>query len=211
MCSVVHVAKCGVLTPCAIHADTLAESFPTISKGPTLFQKLAAALRLEETWDAGEPSPDFAGLITRIEDANPNDPQISEDDNNVGWGHHQFRASGSFSDIITSWEAVGSVASACRLLAAIIKTCLVARHICVRRGVKVGSGYVSDSYLDVAVSLLFDAVSALPLPLEVCILFFIQCLHVSHDPMIGSDETKRREVSSRRKREGCAEREFKLW
>jgi len=126
MCSVVHVAKCGVLTPCAIHADTLTESFLTISKGPTLFQKLVAVLRLEETWDAGEPSPDFAGLITWIEDVNPNNLQISEDNNNVGWGHCQFRASRLFSDIITSWEAVGSVVSACWLLTAIIKMCLMA-------------------------------------------------------------------------------------
>lgn len=91
------------------------------------------------------PSTAVLQLIEIVETANPNSSDFSEDDINAQWGHKQL--SGSWKGVLTDWDAVGSSDIAIRLLAALLKTCRVARFICSERRVKATS-FLSDMYLD---------------------------------------------------------------
>jgi hypothetical protein len=113
---------------------------------------LLKALKRDKTVDCGPPSLDVIRFIERVESADPNDPNLSEDDTNAGWGHAQFSG---YSTIITDWKSIG-IDTACRLLAAAIKTCQVARHICNERNIT-ATNYLSDAYLTNVVELLWEA------------------------------------------------------
>jgi hypothetical protein len=91
------------------------------------------------------PSDPVVALLTRIQDADPNSPELSEDDTDANWGHYQF--SGSFRTVLSTWSSVGSNSTARKLIAATIKTCKVAHHLCYERGIHPTS-YVSDAYLN---------------------------------------------------------------
>ncbi len=56
---------------------------------------------------------------------------------------------------MTKWDAVGSCDTVARLLAAMLKTCRVARYICSERKIRVSS-YLADMYLDQIVDHLWD-------------------------------------------------------
>lgn len=76
-------------------------------------------------------------FLLRLESADPNSVEISEDDHNAQWGHWQYGAAGiTITSALVSWEAIGGVAVACRLLAAAIKTHRVAEAICFQRSVR---------------------------------------------------------------------------
>lgn len=105
-----------------------------------------------ELLDALEASPDFntskpiGDIITRIkciEDADPNNSELSIDDSNENWGHQQFSG---LMNALQDWTSVGNVETACRILAATIKTCKAARYICSERNIT-PSGYLVDAYL----------------------------------------------------------------
>lgn len=102
------------------------------------------------------PSTNVSAFLERIESADPNSPDLSEDDMNGNWGHYQFTA-GSMrcATVLQSWDEIGK-ATACKLLAAAIKTCKVARFVCFTRGIEVGS-YLSDAYLQTLVESLWAA------------------------------------------------------
>jgi hypothetical protein len=104
-----------------------------------------------------EPSKDVVAFLDRIEHADPNAPDLSEDDDNTSWGHHQFTA-GSLTcrTVLTSWDCIGNIAVACKLIAAAIKTCKVARHLCFSRNIK-ASNFLSDIYLSSIVELLWGS------------------------------------------------------
>jgi len=103
-----------------------------------------------------EPSSDVMAFLKRIEHADPNAPDISEEDNNESWGHHQFTAASlTCTTVLTSWDCIGNIDVACRLIAAAIKTCRVARHLCFSRNIK-ASTYLSDIYLSKVVELLWS-------------------------------------------------------
>jgi len=119
-----------------------------------LAKELMNEMKRDKSVQHGPPSPDILAFIERIESANPNDPNLSVDDNNEGWGHAQF-AFGNLKQTLTDWDSIG-VDTACRLLAAAIKTCKVARHICHERNISATS-YLSDAYLSNVVELLLDA------------------------------------------------------
>jgi hypothetical protein len=107
--------------------------------------------------DAMEASPDFksstpsdnvTAFLNRIEAADPNSSEIGEDDSNESWGHWQFTAGGlTITAVIQDWAYVGDVDMACKLLAAAIQTCKVARHICLERDLTPNS-FLSDAYLN---------------------------------------------------------------
>lgn len=105
----------------------------------------------------GNPSPTALQFIERIEAADPNAPDIDEDDTNIGWGHNQF-TSGSLTcrSVLRTWVDIGNVKSAYRLLAASLKTCLVARHLCFTNKIPVSGSYLSDSYLREVVEILWE-------------------------------------------------------
>ena len=92
--------------------------------------------------------------ISGVENADPNDTtSYDEDNSNVGWGHKQCAG---LAAMILSWSDVGSVETACRLLAALIKTARAARFICFKRKIRLkeSQSYTADAYVDCAVDIL---------------------------------------------------------
>ena len=63
-------------------------------------------------------------LLEQIQYADLTAPDTDEDNFGISWGHYQFTASGvSPSSLLTSWEDVGNIATAFKLVAASLKTC----------------------------------------------------------------------------------------
>ena len=95
-------------------------------------EKLLKAMKAQSLASFAEsPSPDVIAFIQRIETADPNSDVFDEDNLGSSWGHSQF-TSGSITckSVVDSWSSIGNIATACRLIAAVIKTCNVARHLC---------------------------------------------------------------------------------
>lgn len=102
------------------------------------------------------PSSNLKLFLTRIEKADPNDTTIDEDNKGASWGHYQFTAgSMTCASVMTSWEAIGNTDTACKLIAAAIRTCKVARHVCEKTNIR-ASSYISDVYLGRVVKTLWD-------------------------------------------------------
>lgn len=103
------------------------------------------------------PSQEVLDFINRIEKADPNSPDFSADNSNETWGHYQFTG-GSLTcrSVLKSWDCIGNTETARRLIAAAIKTCKVARHICFHRGVTPTGGYLSDIYLDQTIEIIWS-------------------------------------------------------
>lgn len=117
---------------------------------------LLNAMESSPEFKSGKSSDDFIAFLTRIENADPNEPNISEDDSGTSWGHYQFTGGHlTCSKVLTSWDVVGSCLSACKLIAAALKTCKVARHLCFEYNIEAAS-YLSDIYLGNVVSILWD-------------------------------------------------------
>lgn len=95
------------------------------------------------SFQLGAPSTEVINFLNLVETADPNSPDISEDDKNDSWGHHSLSGSTS---LLASWNNIGNTAIACRLIAAAVKTCKVARHICFIKQIN-PSGYLADIYL----------------------------------------------------------------
>ncbi|KAF8900455.1 hypothetical protein CPB84DRAFT_1778961 [Gymnopilus junonius] len=88
--------------------------------------------------------------------SDPNDTTIDEDNKGVSWGHYQFTAgSMTCSSVMKSWEDIGSTTTACKLIAAAIRTCKVARYVCEKLQVTTAS-YISDTYLERVIETLWD-------------------------------------------------------
>ena len=105
-------------------------------------------MNAHSSFKQGETSQKVATLLERVQSADPGSPEIDEDNRNLGWGHEQFTAGGlTPSTSLTSWQDVGSVSTAFKLVAAAIKTCREARLMCANAGTPKTSGFVSDIYL----------------------------------------------------------------
>ncbi|KAH9939508.1 hypothetical protein B0H21DRAFT_812705 [Amylocystis lapponica] len=121
----------------------LTHEFSSIECGPELLE----AMKLNSTFGSGSPSPATIAFIERIERADPSVPYLQEDDLGASWGHYQFTAdSMTCGTTLTSWASIGHSDTALRLIAAAVKTCKIARHICCLDGIHVES-YLSDAYL----------------------------------------------------------------
>ncbi len=109
----------------------------------------------------GDPPSTTVQFIERIEHAHPDAPGIEEDDTNIGWGHWQFTAGGmTCQSVFKTWSDIGGVTMAYRLLAASLKTCVVARHLCFMNKISMqSSSYLSDVYLEKVVGILWAMVS----------------------------------------------------
>ncbi|TEB36665.1 hypothetical protein FA13DRAFT_1893070 [Coprinellus micaceus] len=121
--------------------------------------------RLKTLAAKDQPIPPVSDIViaflSRIEDADPNAPGLSEDDTNLQWGHYQFTASNmTISQVLTSWDSIGGVPIACRFLAAAIKTHRVAEYICFQRGVE-GKPSLSLVYLSLIVQQIWGLVKDL--------------------------------------------------
>jgi hypothetical protein len=142
---------CGCELTKFIPIAILSTDFPSITQAADLLKCLERA-----SLPCGQPSDDMVAFLDRIENANPNSPDISDDDNDASWGHFQFTAASlTCKSVLSSWSNVGSVSFACRLIAAAIKTSRVARHLCHSKQLKPTS-FLSDIYLSNIVELLWE-------------------------------------------------------
>jgi hypothetical protein len=130
----------------------LTQEFPSICRGIDLLR----AMEAHPDFGAGTTPILTSTFLSRIEDSDPADPNLSEDDTGSSWGHYQF-TSGSMriKSVIQSWECVGSTATACKLIAAALKTCKVARHICFEQKINTTS-FLADAYLSNLIDELYD-------------------------------------------------------
>ncbi|KAH6905642.1 hypothetical protein BKA70DRAFT_1107456, partial [Coprinopsis sp. MPI-PUGE-AT-0042] len=148
----------------------LASDFPRILLGNALvdrLEELAQAGASNPHFPSTPSSPAFNAFVARIECADPNDPSIDEDETNQSWGHQQFTRNGNLDSAAPSWEAVGNVEAACKLIAAALKTSRVARYICTQRKVH-ASSYTADAYVDRVVDVLWGFVKPPETPKQVC-------------------------------------------
>jgi hypothetical protein len=114
-------------------------------------------MQRKPSFQTTEPSSDMVAFLNRVEGFDPNAPDIAEDDNNAGWGHYQFTSGAlTCANVLTSWQDIGNTDVACRLIAAAIKTCKVARHLCFSRNIHPNS-YLSDAYLTRVIDLLWTS------------------------------------------------------
>ena len=136
----------------------LTNDFPLITCATTFLKSMAS--KASSPTISVAPSDDVLTFIARIEQANPDSPDISEDDTNESWGHYQYTASAlTYTTVLTSWDSIGNIDTACRLIAAAIKTCKIARYLCFARHISPTS-YLSDIYLQNIVELLSQLWSA---------------------------------------------------
>lgn len=108
---------------------------------------LLAALQAFPDSLVNSPSDTFTEYLARIENDVPSLEAFGEDNMGEGWGHKQFSGGAlTLTSVIDSWQSVGSPANACRILAAAIRICRVARFLCADRTPQ--PCYVADSYLN---------------------------------------------------------------
>lgn len=123
---------------------------------------LVEALQANPDFTTGEPSSNFLEFLHRVETADPAafSPELDEDELGVSWGHSQF-TSGSLTctKVITTWSDVGSPLYACKLLAAALTTCYVARWLVCKEvdlETMVLPSFLSDNYLTNTAELLWS-------------------------------------------------------
>ncbi|KAI0037448.1 hypothetical protein FA95DRAFT_1684881 [Auriscalpium vulgare] len=123
--------------------EVFRDEFPDIKSARPLLEAMKAAGVSDED---GAPDDGVISLLNALESADPNDDDLDSDNDNEQWGHKQFNAGFTYSGI-KSWDQVGTVATACRLIAAALRTCKVARHMCFVRD-REAKDYLSDVYLE---------------------------------------------------------------
>ena len=122
-------------------AAVLASEYPSFSSAPAFLRSMNA----QPLFKQGQSSQQVITLLERIQSADPGSPDLEEDDLGASWGHYQFTAGGlTLSSALTTWQDVGSVMTALKLVAAALKTCHEARRICADTG---ASNFLSDVYL----------------------------------------------------------------
>lgn len=109
-------------------------------------------------FSTGKPSHLALQWVERIENADPNNPDLDEDETDHQWGHQQFtQGSLTCSSVLTGWDAIGNVVLACRLLFAAIKTSKDAHKLCKAHGTNnLSRSYLSDTYVDIIVTKLWE-------------------------------------------------------
>ena len=103
------------------------------------------------------PTPSLTNdFLSRLEKSSPTNPSFSEDDTGSSWGHYQFTSGNmTIKSVIRSWDCVGITTIACKLIAAAIKICKVARHICFEQNNHTTS-FLADIYLSNLIDELCD-------------------------------------------------------
>jgi len=103
------------------------------------------------------PTPSLTtNFLSRLEKSTPIDPSISEDETGPSWGHYQFTSGNmTIKSVIRSWDCVGTTTFACTLIAATVKICKVARHICFDQNINTTS-FLADAYLSNLIDELCD-------------------------------------------------------
>ncbi|KAI0258621.1 hypothetical protein BC834DRAFT_974972 [Gloeopeniophorella convolvens] len=137
-----------LVEPAADNISTILHSeFPSILGASDLIH----SMEQRRSKFKGSPSAGVAALLERVQRADPESPEINEDNMGASWGHDQFAGGGlTITSSLTSWQDIGNVATAFELIAAAIKTCKEARNMCRNIGKSVSdAGFISDSYLEI--------------------------------------------------------------
>ncbi|KAI9439804.1 hypothetical protein H4582DRAFT_2056505 [Lactarius indigo] len=123
----------------------LTSEFPALTNAVALVRSMNAQMLFKQ----GKSSHNVTTLLKQVQFADPGSPDIDEDNTCLSWGHDLFTAGGiSPSSSLTTWEDVGSVATAFKLVAAALKTCREARLMCTNTGTPQTGGFISDVYLE---------------------------------------------------------------
>ncbi|KAH9024041.1 hypothetical protein EDB83DRAFT_2320137 [Lactarius deliciosus] len=122
----------------------LTSNFPSVTNAASLIRSMNA----QASFKQGKPSINVTALLERVQFADLGSLDIDEDNTCQSWGHDLFTAGGiSLSSSLTTWEDVGSIATAFKLVAAALKMCQEARLMCVNTGTPKIDGFISDIYL----------------------------------------------------------------
>jgi hypothetical protein len=137
--------------------EIFSSEFPHVEFSDQLLAQLGLLSPLDS--DIAAPSSNALAFVIWIETADPNVPDLSEDDDNEQWGHRQFAGGELTIDtVLNHWGAVATTSFACRLIAAFVKTCRVARHLCFHRQRTPSSSYLSDIYLERVIKKLWELI-----------------------------------------------------
>ncbi|KAF8258194.1 hypothetical protein EI94DRAFT_1815874 [Lactarius quietus] len=116
-----HTVSPVSVVPCVknIIADLISQ-FPSLTNASSLI----TSMNSQPSFKQGEPSDEVKALLKCIQYADPNSPDIDEDNRGQSWGHYQFTAGGlSPSSSLTTWQKIGSINTTLKLVAAALKTC----------------------------------------------------------------------------------------
>ncbi|KAH8979593.1 hypothetical protein EDB86DRAFT_3088674 [Lactarius hatsudake] len=123
----------------------LTSEFPALTNAVNLIRSMNVQLLFKQ----GKSSHNVSTLLERLQFADPGSPDIDEDNTCLSWGQDLFTAGGiSPLSSLTTWEDVGSIATAFKLVAAALKTCREARLMCTNAGTPQTGGFISDVYLE---------------------------------------------------------------
>ncbi|KAH9022935.1 hypothetical protein EDB84DRAFT_1254284, partial [Lactarius hengduanensis] len=97
------------MLPLTVLTAVLTSDFPSLTNAVTLIRSMNAQILFKQ----GKSSNNVTTLLERVQFADPGSPDIDEDNMCLSWGHDLFTAGGiSPSSSLTTWEDVGSVATA---------------------------------------------------------------------------------------------------
>ncbi|KAF8259352.1 hypothetical protein EI94DRAFT_1707172 [Lactarius quietus] len=139
-------AEPAPVTFCPIFVDPsaiLTSDFPALTSAPGLIR----SMNVQPSFKQGNASQNVTTLLKHVQSADLASLDFDEDDKGKGWGHYQFTAGGiTLSSSLTTWQEVGSVATAFKLVAAALKTCQEVWQMCKSDEMPM-SGFISDIYL----------------------------------------------------------------
>ncbi|KAF8218510.1 hypothetical protein L208DRAFT_1373938 [Tricholoma matsutake] len=120
---------------------TFLDDFPSIPRATDLLSTMEENVAFKR----GPTLMLTMDFLSQVENADPYVADLSEDDSGPSWGHSQFTSGNmTLTSVLQSWESIGSTETACRLIAASIKTC------------KITTGsYLSDAYLQNLIEVLW--------------------------------------------------------
>jgi hypothetical protein len=129
----------------------LTSEFPSLTNAPCLLHSMNALPSFKQS----ETSEKVTTLLEHVQFADLGSLEIDEDDKGLSWGHYQFTAGIiTLSSSLITWQDVGSVATAFKLVAAALKTCQEARLMYSNAGIPKTQGFLSDVYLEEMLGLL---------------------------------------------------------
>ncbi|KAH9012334.1 hypothetical protein EDB85DRAFT_2159142 [Lactarius pseudohatsudake] len=118
-----------------ILSAVLTSDFPSLTNTVTLIRSMNAQILFKQ----GKSSNNVTTLLKRVQFADPGSPDIDEDNMCLSWGHDLFTAGGiSPSSSLTTWEDVGSVATAFKQVASLATS--ISRKFSNLEGCWVGTG-----------------------------------------------------------------------
>lgn len=136
--------------PNPIKTEIISQEHPSIK----IAVDFLMALQGNPAFPDRPPSTNFTEFLSRLENAQPCVETYTEDDMGQGWGHVQYNGGNlKCSTVLDSWDSVGSPQNACQLIAAGIKTCRTARHLCQDQDPQ--PSYLADAYLQEAIELMW--------------------------------------------------------